>query len=151
MKALIQRVTGASVTVDNKVIGEIKTGLVVLLGIAAGDDEKDADYLVEKIVNMRIFSDSEGRFNLSAIEKGAGLLVISQFTLLADTRKGRRPSFTLAALPDKAELLYVYFIECIKRTGLIVEDGKFGAHMLVQIYNDGPVTIMIDSRDKYPE
>ena len=110
MKALIQRVTGASVTVDGKVVGEIGAGLVVLLGVAAGDEEKDADYLVDKIVNMRIFSDAEGKFNLSALDIKAGLLVISQFTLLADTRKGRRPSFTLAAPPEKAESLYIYII-----------------------------------------
>jgi D-tyrosyl-tRNA(Tyr) deacylase len=151
VKALIQRVMGASVTVDDKVIGGIKTGLVLLLGVAAGDEEKDADYLVEKIVNMRIFSDSEGKFNLSALDINAGLLVISQFTLLADTRKGRRPSFTLAAPPDKAELLYIYIIACLERSGLKVQAGSFGAHMLVRIFNDGPVTIMIDSRDKYPE
>ncbi len=149
MKALIQRVTGASVTVGDKVIGEIKTGLVVLLGVAEGDEEKDADYLVEKIVNMRIFSDAEGKFNLSALDINAGLLVISQFTLLADTRKGRRPSFTMAAQPEKAEALYKYFIERSGESGLKVQAGSFGAHMMVRIFNDGPVTIMIDSRDKF--
>lgn len=142
--------TGASVTVDDKVIGEIKTGLVVLLGVAEGDEEKDADYLVEKIVNMRIFSDAEGKFNLSALDINAGLLVISQFTLLADTRKGRRPSFTLAATPDKAESLYIYAVACLERSRLKVQTGSFGAHMMVRIFNDGPVTIMIDSQDKFP-
>jgi D-aminoacyl-tRNA deacylase len=149
LKALIQRVTGASVAVENKVIGEIKTGLVVLLGVAEGDEEKDADYLVEKIVNMRIFSDEDGKFNLSALDINAGLLVISQFTLLADTRKGRRPSFTTAAQPDKADSLYNYFINQVGKSGLQTEVGSFGAHMLVKIFNDGPVTIMIDSRDKF--
>lgn len=149
MKALIQRVTGASVTVDNKVVGEISMGLVVLLGVAAGDEEKDADYLVEKIVNMRIFSDAEGKFNLSPLDTGAGLLVISQFTLLADTRKGRRPSFMQAAVPQKAEELYIYIIRSLECLGLKVQAGIFGAHMLVKIANDGPVTIMIDSRDKF--
>ncbi|RPJ62374.1 MAG: D-tyrosyl-tRNA(Tyr) deacylase [Dehalococcoidia bacterium] len=149
MKALIQRVTGASVEVDDAVIGEIKTGLVVLLGVAEGDEEKDADYLVDKVVNMRIFSDADGKFNLSALEINAGLLVISQFTLLADTRKGRRPSFTTAALPDKADSLYNYFIKQAGKSGLKVQAGSFGAHMLVKIFNDGPVTIMIDSRDKF--
>ena len=149
MKAVIQRVTGASVTVDDMVIGEIKTGLVILVGVAEGDEEKDADYLVEKIINMRIFSDAEGKFNLSALDINAGLLVISQFTLLADTRKGRRPSFTLAAQPDKAESLYIYVIACLERSGLKVQAGSFGAHMLVRIFNDGPVTITIDSRDKF--
>jgi len=149
LKALIQRVTGASVEVDDAVIGEIKTGLVVLLGVAEGDEEKDADYLVDKVVNMRIFSDADGKFNLSALEINAGLLVISQFTLLADTRKGRRPSFTTAALPDKADSLYNYFIKQAGKSGLKVQAGSFGAHMLVKIFNDGPVTIMIDSRDKF--
>ena len=150
MKALIQRVTGASVTIDDKVIGEIKTGLVVMLGVAEGDEEKDADYLVEKIVNMRIFSDVEGKFNLSSLDINAGLLVISQFTLLADIRKGRRPSFTLAAQPGQAESLYLYIIACFERSGLKVQTGSFGAHMMVHIFNDGPVTIMIDSRGKFP-
>jgi D-aminoacyl-tRNA deacylase len=149
LKALIQRVTGASVTVDDAVIGQIETGLVVLLGVADGDGEKDADYLVEKVVNMRIFSDVDGKFNLSALDINAGLLVISQFTLLADTRKGRRPSFTSAALPEKADSLYKYFIEQAGKSGLKVQAGSFGAHMLVKIFNDGPVTIMIDSRDKF--
>ncbi len=149
MKALIQRVTGASVTVEGKVIGEIGEGLVVLLGVAAEDEEKDADYLADKIVSMRIFSDAEGKFNLSALDQGAGLLVISQFTLLADTRKGRRPSFTLAAPPEKAESLYLYIIRSLGFSGLKVQTGVFGAHMLVKIFNDGPVTIMIDSKDKY--
>jgi D-tyrosyl-tRNA(Tyr) deacylase len=149
VKALIQRVTGASVTVDDKVVGEIERGLVVLIGVAEGDEEKDADYLVEKIVNMRIFSDAEGKFNLSALDISAGLLVISQFTLLADTRKGRHPSFTLAAPPGKAESLYIYIVAGLERSGLKVQTGSFGAHMMVRIFNDGPVTIMIDSRDKF--
>lgn len=150
MKALIQRVAAASVTVDNNITGEIETGLVILLGVADGDEERDADYLADKIVNLRIFSDAEGKFNLSALDKGAGLLVISQFTLLADTKKGRRPSFVGAAPPEKAEALYIYFKRSLECTGLKVQAGVFGAHMLVKILNDGPVTIMIDSRDKYP-
>lgn len=141
--------TCASVTVDGKVIGEIGRGLVILLGVAERDEEKDADYLIEKVVNLRIFNDPEGKFNLSALDTGSGLLVISQFTLLADTRKGRRPSFTLAAQPDKADALYNYFIKRAGEYGLKVQAGSFGAHMLVKIFNDGPVTIMIDSRDKY--
>lgn len=136
---------------DDRIVGEIGKGLVVLLGVAEGDVEKDADYLVEKVVNLRIFSDAEGKFNLSALDISANLLVISQFTLLADTRKGRRPSFTLAALPDKAKALYSYFINKAEGVGLMVQAGIFGAHMLVKIFNDGPVTIMIDSRDKYTE
>ena len=149
MKALLQRVAKSSVTVDGKVVGETEQGLVVFLGVADGDGKKDADYLAEKIVNMRIFSDAGGKFNLSALDINAGLLVISQFTLLADTRKGRRPSFTLAAPPDKAKSLYIYIIACLERSGLKVQTGSFGAHMVVQIFNDGPVTIMIDSRDKF--
>ena len=148
MKALIQRVISASVTVDNKVISEIEKGLVVLIGVSLEDTERDADYLAEKIVNLRIFNDKEDKFNLSAVDIDAEMLVISQFTLISDTRKGRRPSFSLAASPDKAEMLYDYFIERIKESGLKVDTGSFGAHMLVKIFNDGPVTIMLDSRDK---
>ena len=149
MKALLQRASGSSVTVNGEVIGEIERGLVVFIGVAERDAEKDADYLAEKIVNMRIFSDAGGKFNLSALDIKAGLLVISQFTLLADTRRGRRPSFTPAAPPDKAESLYLYIVACLERSGLKVQTGRFGAHMLVRIINDGPVTIMIDSRDKF--
>lgn len=149
MKALVQRVKCALVSVDDKVVGEIGSGLVILLGVALGDEEKDADYLIEKVLNLRIFNDAEGKFNLSAIDVGADQLVVSQFTLLADTRKGRRPSFTQAALPEKAESLYNYFIEHLRKAGLKVQAGSFGAHMLVRIFNDGPVTIMIDSRDKF--
>ncbi len=148
MKALLQRVTGASVSVDGKVVGEIGPGFVVLLGVAAEDSEKNADYLADKIVNLRVFSDDESKFNLSALQVNAGLLIISQFTLLADTRKGRRPSFTLAALPDRAEALYNYFIRKISESGLKVETGRFGAHMMVKILNDGPVSIMLDSKDR---
>jgi D-tyrosyl-tRNA(Tyr) deacylase len=133
--------------VDGKVLGKMGLGFVVLLGVAVDDSEKDADYLADKIVNLRVFSDDEGKFNLSALQVKAGLLVISQFTLLADAKKGRRPSFTSAALPDKAETLYNYFINRVSESGLKVESGCFGAHMLVKIFNDGPVTIMLDSKD----
>jgi D-aminoacyl-tRNA deacylase len=149
LKALVQRVTQASVTVDGRVIGEIGPGLVVLLGVASGDERKDADYLADKIVNLRIFNDAEGKFNLSALEVGAGLLVISQFTLLADTKKGRRPSFIAAAPPAEAESLYIHLVKTLEFSGLKVQAGSFGAHMLVKILNDGPVTIMIDSKDKF--
>jgi len=148
LKALLQRVTGATVTVDGKVAGQIGQGLLVLLGVADGDSRKDADYLADKMVNLRIFSDDNSKFNLSALEIKAGLLVISQFTLMADTRKGRRPSFTQAALPELAETLYNYFVERARVSGLEVQTGIFGAHMLVGIVNDGPVTIMLDSKDK---
>lgn len=142
--------TGASVTVDGKVTGEIGRGLVVLLGVAGGDIEKDADYLADKIVNLRIFSDYQSKFNLSLLDVRADILVISQFTLLAETRKGRRPSFTGAAQPAQADALYTYLMQRLKETGLIVECGIFGAYMLVKILNDGPVTVMLDSRDKFP-
>jgi D-tyrosyl-tRNA(Tyr) deacylase len=148
MKALLQRVTGATVTVDNKISGQIGQGFLVLLGVAGGDSEKDADYLADKVVNLRVFSDDNSKFNLSALQIGAELLVISQFTLMADTQKGRRPSFTLAAPPDLAEKLYKYFVIRISGTGLKVQTGIFGAHMLVSLVNDGPVTIMLDSKDK---
>jgi D-tyrosyl-tRNA(Tyr) deacylase len=148
MKALLQRVAKSSVTVEGKVVGRIAQGLVVLLGVADGDCEKDAEYLADKIVNLRIFSDEQSKFNLSTLNVNGELLVISQFTLLADTRKGRRPSFSTAAPPEKAETLYNYFVMRLKQTGLKVETGEFGAHMMVEIANDGPVTIMLDSAEK---
>jgi D-tyrosyl-tRNA(Tyr) deacylase len=138
------------VTVDGKTTGRIGPGFLVLLGVAGDDSEKDADYLADKVVNLRVFSDDNSKFNLSALQVGAGLLVISQFTLMADARKGRRPSFTMAAPPDMAETLYNYFVRRISGTGLKVQTGIFGAHMLVSIVNDGPVTIMLDSKDKLP-
>jgi len=148
MRALLQRVIRSSVTVEDKVVGDIARGLVVLLGVADEDCENDAGYLADKIANLRIFSDDQSKFNLSTLNVHGELLVISQFTLLADTRKGRRPSFTSAAPPQKAETLYNYFIMRLKQTGLKVETGEFGAHMVVEILNDGPVTIMLDSVDK---
>ena len=147
MKALLQRVTGASVSVGSELVGRIERGLVVFLGVADGDDEKDADYLVQKIADLRIFNDDSGKFNLSSRDVQGELLVISQFTLLADTRKGRRPSFTGAAPPDRAEELFSYFIEQARDSGLPVATGRFQAYMQVEIHNDGPVTIMLDSRD----
>ncbi len=150
MKALIQRVSRASVSIDNLKVGEIGLGLVVLVGVANGDAEKDIEYLVAKTVNLRIFEDSESKFNLSALDVQGELLIISQFTLLADTRKGRRPSFTDAASPEQAEELFEKFVTATRNTGLKVATGRFQAHMLVDIQNDGPVTIMLDSRDKLP-
>jgi len=147
MKALLQRVAKSSVTVEGRPVGSIAGGLVVLLGVADGDCEKDAEYLADKIVNLRIFSDDRSKFNLSTLNVTGELLVISQFTLLADTRKGRRPGFSAAAPPEKAETLYNYFVKRLKQTGLKVETGEFGAHMMVEIANDGPVTIMLDSAD----
>lgn len=149
MKALLQRVSKASVTVDGEVVGHIGHGLVVFLGISRGDTERDAQYLAEKTVNLRIFSDSEGKFNLSALDTGGDLLVVSQFTLLADTVKGRRPSFTEAAAPHQAEALFERFITILRASGLRVESGRFGQHMMVELHNDGPVTIMLDSKEKF--
>jgi D-aminoacyl-tRNA deacylase len=148
MKALIQRVSQASVLIDNSVIGEIGRGLVILLGIREGDDESAAKYLAQKIVNLRIFEDSEGKLNKSAIDVKAQILAISQFTLYADCRRGRRPSFTMAARSEKSLPLYDKFIHFLRKTGLEIKQGSFGAHMLVKIFNDGPVTIFLDSDEK---
>ncbi len=147
MKALLQRVSRASVSIDGEEVGSIGGGLVILLGVAGGDTEADAQYLAQKIVNLRIFSDEAGKFNLSALEVKGELLLVSQFTLLADARKGRRPSFTEAAPPAQAEKLFECFVEQARTTGLKVETGRFQQHMLVEIYNDGPVTILLDTRD----
>ena len=148
MKALLQRVSGASVSINGEEVGRIGRGLVVFLGVANGDTEKDAQYLVAKIINLRIFADAEDRFNLSALDIGGELLLVSQFTLLADTRKGRRPSFTEAAPPAQAEELFDYFVEQARASGLRVATGRFQQYMQVEIHNDGPVTVMLDSRDK---
>ncbi len=149
MKALLQRVTRASVSVDGEIVGRIDRGFVVFVGVASGDTEKDAQYLVQKIVNMRIFSDREGRFNLSSLDIEGELLLVSQFTLLADTRKGRRPSFVEAAPPAQAEQLFELFAGQARATGLKVETGRFQQYMQVEIHNDGPVTILLDSREKF--
>ena len=148
MKALLQRVTGASVSVGGEVVGKIGQGLVVFVGVANGDTEKDAQYLAQKTVSLRIFSDEEGKFNLSALDIKGELLVVSQFTLLADTRKGRRPSFIEAAPPAQAEKLFEQFVEQARSTGLKVETGRFQQYMQVEIHNDGPVTILLDSQEK---
>ena len=149
MKALLQRVTGASVSIGGEVVGRIGRGLVILVGVASGDTEKDVDYLAQKVVNLRIFPDDAGRFNLSALDIKGELLAVSQFTLLADTRKGRRPSFVEAAPPVQAEELFERFVEQIRATGLKVETGRFQQYMQVEIHNDGPVTILLDSREKF--
>ncbi len=149
MKALLQRVTGASVSIGGEVVGRIGRGLVILVGVASGDTEKDVDYLAQKVVNLRIFPDDAGRFNLSALDIKGELLAVSQFTLLADTRKGRRPSFVEAAPPAQAEELFERFVEQIRATGLKVETGRFQQYMQVEIHNDGPVTILLDSREKF--
>jgi D-tyrosyl-tRNA(Tyr) deacylase len=148
LKALLQRVVKASVMVGDKVVGKIGPGLVILIGVARDDNDKDASYLADKVVNLRIFADEAGKFNCSALDIRAEILIISQFTLLADSRKGRRPSFETAAPPEKAESLVDFFNERVRGSGLKVETGQFQQHMLVEIHNDGPVTIALDSRDK---
>jgi len=147
VKALLQRVSGASVSVAGEVVGSIGRGLVVFIGVASGDTEKDAQYLAQKLVNLRIFADQKEKFNLSALDIKAELLLVSQFTLLADARKGRRPSFTDAAPPAEAEKLFERFVEGVKASGLKVATGHFQQYMQVEIHNDGPVTIMLDSKD----
>jgi len=149
LKALLQRVTEASVNVGGEVVGRIGKGLVVFVGIAQEDTEKDANYLADKIVNLRIFADEASKFNLSALETGGEILIVSQFTLLADARKGRRPSFAQAALPEQAEALFNLFVNLVRNSGLKVETGRFQQHMLVEIHNDGPVTIALDSKEKF--
>jgi D-tyrosyl-tRNA(Tyr) deacylase len=146
MKALVQRVSRASVSVNDKIVGKIGPGLVLFLGVAQGDSKEDASYLANKVVNLRIFADESSKFALSALDTRGDILVISQFTLLADIRKGRRPDFTAAAPPDLAKGLYEFFVEQVRATGLKVETGLFQEHMLVEIYNDGPVTISLESK-----
>ena len=150
MRALLQRVRRASVTVNDEVVGKIGQGLVLLLGVTKGDTEKDVDFLADKIVNLRIFSDEAGKFNRSLLDVGGEALIVSQFTLLADTRKGRRPSFIDAAPPEEAEKLFEFFVERVRAMGVGVATGRFQQKMLVEIHNDGPVTIFLDSRDKVP-
>jgi D-tyrosyl-tRNA(Tyr) deacylase len=149
MRAVIQRVEEASVSVNQRVVGIIKRGLVVLLGISRVDEKADAKYLAAKIPQLRIFNDGELKMNLSLKDVGGKILVISQFTLFANTRKGRRPSFIESATPEMAEPLYKYFIKILIEEGVEVEKGIFGAMMLVKIYNDGPVTILMDSDDRH--
>ena len=146
MKALVQRVSRASVSVNDDIVGKIGQGLVVFLGVAQGDSKEDASYLANKVVNLRIFADEASKFALSALETRGDILIISQFTLLADSRKGRRPSFTEAAPPDLANELYEFFVKQVRSTRLKVETGLFQEHMLVEIHNDGPVTISLESK-----
>jgi D-tyrosyl-tRNA(Tyr) deacylase len=147
LKAVIQRVTQASVSVGDETVGRIGPGLIVLLGVAQGDTAADARRLAEKTAGLRIFSDAEGRFNLSLLDTGGEALVVSQFTLLANSRKGRRPSFTGAAPPEEAEPLVGEYENALRRLGVRVAGGRFGAHMQVEILNDGPVTIILDSAE----
>ena len=146
MRALVQRVTEGSVSVGGELAGQIGKGLMILLGITHNDTEEDGKFLAEKCANLRIFSDSEGKFNLSCLEEKGEVLVISQFTLYGDTRKGRRPSFIEAAPPEISEPLYRKFIDDLKEMNLKVEEGVFGAMMKVAIHNDGPVTLMVESK-----
>ena len=146
MRAVIQRVTESSVAVEGRAIGSIGKGLLVLLGVGEGDSEKEADYLAEKIANLRIFEDQDGKMNLSLLEIGDEMLVVSQFTLLGNCRKGRRPSFVQAAAPEIANKLYEYFVEVSKQKGIRVQTGKFGAMMAVSLVNDGPVTLIVESK-----
>lgn len=149
MRAVIQRVKSSSVTVEGKIIGQIGKGLLVLLGVSNEDSNKDADYLVEKTLNLRIFEDQEEKMNLSLLDIQGEALVVSQFTLYGDTRKGRRPSFINAAPPEKANQLYEYFVSELKQKLLRVETGKFQAMMDVELINDGPVTILLDSKKNF--
>jgi D-tyrosyl-tRNA(Tyr) deacylase len=148
MKTLLQRVSRSTVSIKGETVGSIGRGLLVLVGIAAGDNEEDIDYLLSKILNLRIFPDAEGRFDRSVLEIKGELLLVSQFTLLADTKKGRRPGFSGAAPPTEAKRLFDLFTKKAEVSGLKVAGGRFQAYMAVSLVNDGPVTIMLDSRQK---
>ena len=148
MRALSQRVSQASVSVEGQVIAAINQGFVVFVGVGRGDSDIDARYLAEKIANLRVFADESGKFNLSILDIGGEVLVVSQFTLFASTRKGRRPSFTDAAPPEEAESLVDTFVQFLRTAGLRVDTGRFQQYMLVEIHNDGPVTIFIDSEER---
>ncbi|MGI6143285.1 MAG: D-aminoacyl-tRNA deacylase [bacterium] len=146
MRAVVQRVTKGRVTVEGETVGEIGTGFVVLLGIGKDDTKADVQYLAEKVVNLRVFEDEEGKMNLSLRDVGGAMLAISQFTLFGDCRKGRRPSFTAAAPPAEARVLYEEFVQQVAGYGIRVATGKFQAFMQVEIHNDGPVTLLLDSK-----
>jgi D-tyrosyl-tRNA(Tyr) deacylase len=146
MKAVIQRVTQSAVTVDGRSVGAIGPGLMVLLGVAHGDTPEDCRYLAEKIVNLRIFEDDQGKMNRSLRDVNGAMLVVSQFTLMGDCRKGRRPSFVAAAPPEEAEARYLEFCQCVREKGIDVSTGRFGAMMQVSLINDGPVTLIVESK-----
>lgn len=148
MKTLLQRVSRSTVSIEGETVGSIGRGLLVLVGVATGDNEEDIDYLLSKILNLRIFPDAEGRFDRSVLEIKGELLLVSQFTLLADTKKGRRPGFSGAAPPTEAKRLFDLFTKKAEASGLKVAGGRFQAYMAVSLVNDGPVTIMLDSRQK---
>jgi D-tyrosyl-tRNA(Tyr) deacylase len=144
MRAVVQRVSQASVTVEGKAVGAIEQGVVVLVGVTHGDTREQADWLAEKVAGLRIFEDAEGKMNLGLLDVGGAALVVSQFTLYGDARKGRRPGFSDAAPPEVAEPLVDYFAQALRAQGVPVETGVFRAHMLVEIHNDGPVTILLE-------
>ncbi len=148
MRAVLQRVKKASVRVDGEIVGSIDSGLLIFLGVRAGDSEEEVKYLADKCVNLRIFTDDEGKFNLSALDVKAEVLVVSQFTLYGDIRKGRRPSFVDAARPEVSEPLYKKFISLVRDHGLTTASGQFGAHMDVALINDGPVTILAERENE---
>lgn len=146
MKAVIQRVIRASVEIDTRVVGQIDAGMLVLLGVAKGDGEIDVQYMVEKITTLRMFNDAHGKMNVALADVGGAVLLVSQFTLLADLQKGRRPGFDGAAPPEAARQSYELVVEGLRRRGMRVETGQFGAHMRILLQNDGPVTFILDSR-----
>ena len=149
MRAVVQRVTSASVTVEGKVVGQVKRGCLVLLGVGTDDTDADAVALAEKVAGLRVFEDDAGKMNLALDDVGGQMLVVSQFTLFGDCRKGRRPSFVEAARPEKAELLYETFVAEVRGQGIHVETGRFQTHMDVSLVNDGPVTLLLDSRKAF--
>ncbi len=146
MRAVVQRVTASEVRVNDQTVGRIGPGLLVLLGVSQSDQEKDADYLADKIAHLRIFEDEDGRMNRSLLETGGEMLIVSQFTLLGDCRKGRRPSFVEAAPPEQAMRLYDHFVHCVKSKGVSVATGEFQAKMAVSLVNHGPVTLILESK-----
>ncbi len=149
MRAVVQRVSRAKVTVSGEIVGEIATGLLVLLGVGEGNTSADAEYLAEKLVGLRIFPDDEGKMNRSLMDVGGGLLAVSQFTLYGDCRKGRRPSFIAAARPEIAVELYQAFVAEVRGRGITTATGRFQEHMDVELVNDGPITLLIDSRKEF--
>jgi D-aminoacyl-tRNA deacylase len=149
MRAVVQRVSSASVTVDGEIVGEIGKGFLVLLGVAGDDTQQDVNYLANKVAGLRVFEDDDGKMNLALADVGGGVLVVSQFTLYGDCRKGRRPSFVAAAPPEHAEALYRSFVAELRGQGIPVETGRFQVHMDVALVNDGPVTLLLDSRKEF--
>ena len=149
MRACVQRVSRGKVTVDGQVVGEVAHGMVVLLGVTQEDTQKDASFMAQKLMGLRIFQDEDGKMNRSLLESGGSMLVVSQFTLLGDCRKGRRPSFGAAAEPEVAEQLYEHFVTQVRQGGVQVATGTFRAHMDVELVNDGPVTLLVDSKKAF--